>query len=177
MYALLNQGEIEREDGRWIAAAVWNIRATVGAVEWTLEGETAHLAMVCQTHAAMALARVNDAIGGGLAPAPEEVHMLLTAMRSFIAARRTCHDAETALWADIVSERDDINLNESHLLPTRLRIIVQAWEKAFLQTVKRIALAQPIEMRTQFQEYLQQIAPDVAADLRLDAPSYRHRGT
>ena len=103
--------------------------------------------------------------------------MLLTAMRSFIAARRTCPDAEIELWADIVSERDDMNLNESHLLPTRLRIIVQAWEKAFLRAVKTIALAQSVEMRTQFQEYLQQIAPDVAADLRLDAPLYRHRGT
>jgi hypothetical protein len=177
VYALLNQGEIEREDGRWIAAAMWNIQATVGAVEWALEGETAHLAMVCQTHAAVALARVNDAIGRGLAPAPEEVHILLTAMSAFIAARRTCPDAEIELWADIVSERDDINLNESHLLPTRLRIIVQSWEKAFLRAVKTIALAQSVEMRTQFQEYLQQIAPDVAADLRLDAPSYRHRGT
>jgi len=81
------------------------------------------------------------------------------------------------LWADIVNDRDDINLNELHLLPARVRIIVQSWEKAFLQAVKTIALAQPVEMRTQFQEYLQQIAPDVAADLRLTTPSYRHRGT
>lgn len=88
VYALLNQGEIEREAAEWIAAAAWNIRATIGAIEWALEGETEHLAMVCQAQAAVALARVDEAIGPGFTPPSGEIRVLLEAMRAFIAAAR-----------------------------------------------------------------------------------------
>ncbi len=163
VHALLFQAEIERDAGRDTAAALWAIRAATQAMDGVVDGETGHLAMVCQLEAGAALLRLarlyhsTEQVGRKGMDVRDDSE-LIEAVAAFLAAREVHKQAEAGLWPRDI-DVDAIRRESQPLSAAQQAQYLDDWGWSFLRAMEHNALRQSPEVRGRLSDLAGTLVP------------------
>ncbi len=177
VHALLFQAEIERDAGRDIDAALWAVRAATQAMDGVVEGETRHLAMVCQLEAGSALLRLahlyrSTEQTGCKGMAARDDAELIEALAAFLEAQCVHKQAETGPWPRDI-DVDTVRRGDLPLNATQRAQYLDDWGWSFLRAMEHNALRQPPEVRGRLSDLAGTLVPEWRPSFAL--PRRRHR--
>jgi len=177
VHALLFQAMIERDVGRDAAVARWAIRAATQAMDGVVDGETGHLAIVCQLEAGAALLRLahlyrSTGQTGRKGPAGGDTAELVAALAAFLEARRIHKQAEAGLWPRDI-DIDAIRRGNQPLSAAQQAYYLDDWGWSFLHAMEHNALRQSPEVRGQLSDLAGSLVPGWRPSFA--PPRRRHR--